>query len=467
MISDAGVKQDGKDAGQTIQGDAGKYGIYQPVANTVRIDKEIVIFNTNSTDTLVFLPNITYTYTVAAADVAADKHIKDEYGLSATIQDGVAAAISTTSATVSYSDANGIKTGSTTITAQPYVLTKQAGVAAAGYFDVTFDPTKFTKPGVYRYVISESTGASVDAGRTAAGVTNEKENYGDKRFLDVYVQNKAGSTTGECEIYGYALYEDGTNADKEFDAANRKLTAKTNGFVSNKNDASAQAYDPKEKDVDIYQTANVKVEKSITGTMGDKTNKFPFEATITNGTVTSQAKFSYQIVATGGTLNPASTSNPTKALDADGAATIGKAQATVVDNLALKDKEYVYIYGVPGKGDGTTFNNKYATITTVAVKEYNNTTDTYTVSAKYNDADVDVTTTEGTGTSKNMAKSTVGSVATQNIVFKTTEDKMLVTNSLSAISPTNVVMRYAPYLLILAAAILLLVLRRRRKSDEA
>ena len=89
------------------------------------------------------------------------------------------------------------------------------------------------------------------------------------------------------------------------------------------------------------------------------------------------------------------------------------------------------------------------------------------MSAKYNDADVNVTTPAGTGTSEDMEKAKTGTVATQNIVFKTTEDKMVVTNSLSAISPTNVVMRYAPYLLILAAAILLLALRRRRKSDEA
>ena len=42
-----------------------------------------------------------------------------------------------------------------------------------------------------------------------------------------------------------------------------------------------------------------------------------------------------------------------------------------------------------------------------------------------------------------------------------------VTNELGTISPTNVVMRFAPYLFILGAAIVLLVMMRRRKTHNA
>ncbi len=41
------------------------------------------------------------------------------------------------------------------------------------------------------------------------------------------------------------------------------------------------------------------------------------------------------------------------------------------------------------------------------------------------------------------------------------------TNTLESISPTNVIMRYAPYLFILAAAIVLLLVMRRRKAHDA
>ena len=41
-----------------------------------------------------------------------------------------------------------------------------------------------------------------------------------------------------------------------------------------------------------------------------------------------------------------------------------------------------------------------------------------------------------------------------------------VENNLDTISPTNVVMRFAPYLFILGAAIVLLVLMRRRKAHN-
>lgn len=450
-ISKSGVRQNGTDITEGSPAES-THGEYVAVENTVRLYKEIIIFNTNSADTLVYLPNITYSYAVTAVDVADEKYITDEYGLTATIQDGVEAAIKTQPNDVVFSS-SGI-TPTKTDPNPGYVITNQNGKEARGYLDIEFDPTQFTKPGVYRYAITETAND-----RAAAGVTIDKDKYGDKRYLDVYVQNHTpadASDTQKFEIYGYALYQDGTNKDAEFDATGSlPITAKTNGFVSKKFDTKETTYSRSEKDVDIYDTANIKIEKKITGAMGDKNHKFPFEATIKNANITANAKFSYQVVESGGTLNTTSTSNPTKELNAS--VKIGAADATGADSFKLKDTEYIYIYGVPGKSDvARSVDN---VVTKVEVKEFNDTTDTYNVTAKYNTSDVNVT-------NKKTPKATVAAVAEQEVPFTQTEEYMVVTNNMHAISPTNVVMRFAPYLLILGGAILLLMVSRRRKSEQ-
>ena len=79
--------------------------------------------------------------------------------------------------------------------------------------------------------------------------------------------------------------------------------------------------------------------------------------------------------------------------------------------------------------------------------------------------DVDTAATEGTQTTGVQKVSTYEDSKTQTVVAS---DKATIKfiNDLSEVSPTNVVMRFAPYLFILGGAMMLLVASRRRKSDQ-
>lgn len=444
-ISKSGVLEDGKDAEAP---DAGKYGVYQGVGNTVTLYKDIVIFNTRSDNTVVYLPNIKYEYAVSAVTPAENKYITDEYGLKGAINEGVAGAAPSGKASVEYKNtaATGIKANGEG-DAIVKVTTNKNGVAARGSFDLTFDPSKFTKPGVYRYKVTETVASGFS--RDTAGVTNDT--YNDYRYLDVYVQNKSG---GGYEIYGYVLFE-ATDKDTEFDAKDATLDAKTNGFVSDKYDSLSDSYSKTEKGVDIYETSNVKISKAITGAMADKNNKFPFKATVKNTTITKDPIISYQVVGDNGSLDTTAAANPTATMTG-GTAEFGSATATVANGMELNDGDYVFIYGVPGKNAATN----------VVAEEYNNTAEVYKVSAKYGTTDLDITAST-TGTVADMnAKATAKNTAAQDLDIDAAEDVLAVTNNLAAISPTNVVMRFAPYLFILGGAIMLLVVSRRRKAEQ-
>ena len=450
VISNSGVLENGADIGGT---DAGKYGKYTAVGNTVTLYKDIVIFNTRSDNTVVYLPNIKYEYEVTAVTPTENKYITDEYGLKGAINKGVADAAPSGKASVEYSNttATNIKQDGTG-DAIVKVTTNTNGVAARGSFNLTFNPSKFSKPGVYRYKVTETVASGFS--RDTAGVTNDT--YNDYRYLDVYVQNN--SDNSGYEIYGYVLFEAAgdTAKDTEFNAENATLDAKTNGFVSDKFDSLSDKYSKEEKGVDIYETSNVKISKAITGAMADKNNKFPFKATVKNTTITKDPIISYQVVDDEHPTLSTTADNPTATMSS-GTAEFGSATATVANGMALNDEDYVFIYGVPGKNAATN----------VVAEEYNNTAEVYKVSAKYDNGNPLTIVASTTGEVADMnAKATAKNQTAQDLDIDAAEDVLAVTNNLAAISPTNVVMRFAPYLFILGAGIMLLMVSRRRKAEQ-
>ena len=173
-------------------------------------------------------------------------------------------------------------------------------------------------------------------------------------------------------------------------------------------------------DLDTYETVDVTIKKEITGALADTTHNFPFafEATASNGSKVSYGKSTSSLTAL---------EFGTKA------------------NTTLTNNETIVIYGVPK-----------ASIATVTATETNDTSDTYTVSTSGLASDLeDVAETAGTA---NIGGATNTITADSTITF---------TNNLEQISPTNVVMRFAPFLFIFGAAILLLVVMRRRRTQDA
>lgn len=233
---------------------------------------------------------------------------------------------------------------------------------------------------------------------------NRADNYDTSKYLDVYVKNNGN---GGLEIYGYALVNDEASAVTE-------KSAKSQGWNSDTN----------HNDLDVYNTYNITITKNITGAGADMTAEYPFEVAIT------------------GNISAANV-----AVDGTG------------DNLGLSD----------GTATGTLGNGKtliikgLPTTAKFEVSETNPTTDKYEATATV------ANITGATAVSKaELAGGAELAVVTGGDIAKASDAVTVdVTNDLGSISPTNVVMRFAPYLFILGAAIVLLVMMRRRKTHNA
>lgn len=458
--------------------------------NTFSITKEIVLFNVDLSP--IFDPNVVYTYTVSTVDVtdgavtvsgivlddAADPHnttssvVKDGIDGAVTIQgrkvdqyedttasaDHAVTGASGATTTLVFGGDNGTKTATldegTTITTTNAGNTQATayGKVSTGYIDVSINVATIYAagkgPGIYRYKISDTTTAAT---LTAAGITRAS-GYVTDLYLDVYVKNNSNDPVDGYVVYGYVLFKEGatSGANKDLNieyASGTAESVKVDGYTVLSEVALA----------DQYHTYNVEVTKTTTGDLADKRNNFPFEVTLANGTITSQDDF-YYVVTTDGSPAAAETTK----LAADGSWSLGDATTTPASSaLKFQDGDGILITGLPVS-------------TTITAKEYNNTFDVYTASAKDEAAaDLTLDNTVATGTATTNASSViVGSSqsaflhATKAIDYTDSKDIVAFTNTLETISPTGVVMRVAPYALILAAGVILLMLSYKRRPVE-
>ena len=390
---------------------------HSSVGTTLTIPKGITVYG--SLDK-VYGPTVSYSYTIAPINPPANAKIIDFNNVEHIVEIGPAESASLTDSTAAFTSSKvDLTEGSAEITDD---------------IKVSIATGKFTKPGVYRYVITDTTQTS---DLFAAGITRP-DDYNKTRYLDVYVKYNSDETA--FEVYGYVLND--TNLEEIEGTDDQPLAwetpaAKSSGFVASSETSGTG------KGTDEYRTIDVNVTKLVTGSMGDKTNEFPFTIAVSNNGLNYYSGEAASVPTSVSSLS-------------DGVAT------SITGNL--KDKDVFYIYGLNPKA-------------TVTYTEKNNTTDVYSLTVTDNGSNtvngLDGTTKITGNEERNTGVLAVSNYDTDNredsvkAVISANDNKAITfTNDLSEISPTNVVMRFAPYLFILGGAMMLLVASRRRKAEQ-
>lgn len=417
-------------------------------SKSICIQKEITVYNPD--ESLVYGPVIEYSYTLEAATGSELVTITDE------TEDHKSGLATTATAIGGITDGVSMSgNGKINWTNADILEASATGTANIKDLTIDFSGVLFTQPGVYRYKLTETSSEY-----TTSGVTEGSE-QSHVRYLDVYVMRSStystGETAAEWTIYGYVCIADGTTNITS-------NTLKTNGFVNSSSTAGTST-------ADEYHTYNLTIGKTLTGDATMNGNKFPFDATWTAGTATGTFQFIVEETDTASATKTSQTETTTVNGTAVADNTIYKVGGA--DAVGTADKD-----GTPLIANGGTI--KYIGIpngTKVTVTETNNVTGTtYSTTG---------TETIGSGTAADIVwtggtsdKSTDGKTATMDnndtAVYAQaaapaadSNVTIQVTNTLAIISPTGLVVRFAPYgLLLIGGIALLLIAMKHRKHNE-
>lgn len=413
---------------------------------TIPITKGIIFFNANGSN--VYEPNVTFSYAVTP-----DMNVAED-GSTATVTDGQTPPVvrkvyrgptnGVTGTTISFA-AN--TTNGTHTTAADGAEVEQSG-------NLGLDISKFSKPGIYRYLITESvtnpsSGTNDSENLQLAGLAKRDDNYKNTRYLDVYIRyfdhDSNPDTDPILQMYGAVIFVS-TESTPGTDSITTN-TEKTTGFEPGVGGTTNYADD---KNVDKYYTYDFTVKKTVSGSMADKNHEFPFYVTVSNSI--NGAMFTYTADD-----NEAFTG----ATNVSGVVTLTSANFSIgadskTSSLKLKNNDTIKLVGVP---------SNQSTELAVVIKEFNDTYDEYTPSASAKKGTLSMTT-------GNAMSAVDGFDSTASFAVKTNDVEsqiLAIDNNLTEISPTGVVLRFAPYALMLCAGVVLLVLSRRRRmaDDEA
>lgn len=406
--------------------------------NTITLNKTLIMFNPETVG--VYEPSIQYTYSVSTVDVDSSK---------ATVTDDGSLNSETP---VTYHVKAGVEGGLAFKSAAAFSNdTKVSDVTSNGKLVeknivLTIDPTVFTGAGIYRYKLTDTTEVSA---LNAVGITRPAD-YKVDRYIDLYVKNDGEDNEGnpKFKVENAVVFTESAVADPTKDAINTQ-TLKTTGY----NESTQEDSDYTDDTVaDHYYTYNLKVEKETTGNLADKSHQFPFAVSISG---IKAEKITYAAVGV-------TAANATDEAVSSGSVTKGSLAENSV--LKLKDGESVTFYGMPfgATADVSEYNDTYDEYKAIAT-----TTKTTNASTEVKLAS-DVTLTPQTATAKAELASIkidagTAHTSTDNTQSSANTTVAHFTNNLAEISPTGVVLRFAPYILILAAGIVLLIVSRRHK----
>ena len=140
-----------------------------------------------------------------------------------------------------------------------------SGTSVSKDVTVTFPADLFTSVGIYRYKITQTIPANTGVVAASSSPTT--------RYLDVFVQNKAGGTG--LEVAYFVLASNANNT-----ASSTSYTEKSDGFQN------------------TYNSHTLTIKKEVTGNQGNRNQDFYFPITITNSEGTTKK---YNYTKTGGT----------------------------------------------------------------------------------------------------------------------------------------------------------------------
>ncbi|MBO4927630.1 MAG: hypothetical protein J5379_05200 [Clostridiales bacterium] len=420
---------DGDLAGDGVVGDFTTPDTPTVYNDVVFMYKEITAYNPETCT--VNAPTITYNYTIGAGEAGKDIYdIKSAHNPEASVH-------ATTKAGVGTPAISGSVDG-TTFTAGQLVFTpsvkfdadadgeKNAYQLKLDFSSIDFTAAPATGAGVYRYVITETT----DVTKANAGIKDG--DISDTRYMDVYVD-------GNGDIYGYVCFQNNNSIDAQDGATTNTVTeaAKTEGFVATTaggtDGATAQT-------ADAYYTFNFDLTKELENDTYSQGHEFPFTITLANSSVTANV---LPIVSTSGTGTVTQ-------------AALTPAPITGTWTPTISDGGVVSYVGIPCG-------------TTVTIYETNDVTGVTYASVSTN-ADTNAAALNiYTGENSNNAIITCGQTALTAAAENHTASgagAVTFTNSLKQISPTGVIVRYAPYILLLGAGAALFILSRHWKKKE-
>ena len=370
---------------------------------SLTIQKGITVYNDESMT--VDGPTITYSYTIEPATVASGTTVTDAANNTAYVHAGSAGGITLSSSTVAFTGED--------IAAVP------AGQEVKKTIGLNVDITKFDRPGIYRYKLTDTTSVSA---LYAAGITRD-DDYEKDRFLDVYVSRKEDGT---FQVSGYALQKEDTDG----------TLVKDPGYI-----ADSEKPETGDNLTDNYYTYNITVKKQVTGAMGDRNHEFPFTITIAN-----ESKSYYSGKDASALTKSSSTSVSTALKHGEAYYIRGLSPKAVEGIVETNDTEDLYIVTVEGKASPS------ATGTSIAVTEGTNAQNKSTYTA----ASSAVSTYDASN----------GSSSVEAVPESTERAEVTYTNNMNEVSPTGVIMRFGPFLFILAAGIMILVSIRRGRTAE-
>jgi hypothetical protein len=388
--------------------------------NTINIKKELLSYNVNSTS--VNAPAFSYVYTVTPASVS-DLTVTDETNDHAS---GTAVMAPVNAGKTAGLKVNGGESGSETsavgtlaFTNATTLTTSSAGGSNLYNITLDFSGVSFTKPGVYRYKIEETLANN----KTYAEIAIKDASNQNIRYLDVYVD-------GELKIYGYVCMAENASVTSN--------TQKTNGFVSASDGA------------DKYYTYDLVLSKQVENDNYGEGHAFPFTV-IFNNTPSYTTTFTITENAANGStgISPTAASAPTWS---------GVAK--------VKEGATITYTGIPAGVDVDVYEtNDMTGVTYTVVTTVNGTAGTPDNNVSWGNTPNSAAVQPNPKTA--AYESTKATVDTKDINEEaptTAKQTVEIKNTLLLISPTGVVLRIAPYVLILVGGIALLLISRRRKA---